>query len=133
MVGSYRMKLAQPLICRTGERFIYLCCSACQWKGGAAVVLNAWPRRDWLSDWFMARRPAHDVVINVVANVQLIQLLGQRLWARMFGAALGFARRTCIRVHIHAATEFPVSASWVTLELLIELNHRSARATNYNV
>jgi hypothetical protein len=81
----------------------------------------------------MARRPANDVVISLVANMQLIQLLGQRLWARMFGAALGFVRRTCIRVHIHVATEFPVSASWVTLGLLIELNHRSARPINHNV
>jgi hypothetical protein len=81
----------------------------------------------------MACRQAHDVVISLVANVQLIRLLGQRLWAPMFGAALGFVRRTCIRVHIHVATEFPVSASWLTPGLLIELNHRSARATNHSV
>jgi hypothetical protein len=51
----------------------------------------------------------------------------------MFGAALGFVRRTCIRVHIQVSTKFPVSASWVTLGILIELNHHSARAINHSV
>jgi hypothetical protein len=81
----------------------------------------------------MARHQANDDVMGLAANVQLIRLLAQRLWVRMFGAALGFVWRTCIRVHIHVPTEFPVSASWVTLGLLIELKHRSARATNHSV
>jgi hypothetical protein len=55
------------------------------------MVLNAW-QRDWLSNGFMARRLANDVVMSLVARVQLIRLLAQRLWARMFGAALGFVR-----------------------------------------
>jgi hypothetical protein len=57
------------------------------------MVLNT-RQRDWLFNWFMARRQAHDVVINLVAKVQLIRLPAQRLWSRMFGAALGFVRRT---------------------------------------
>jgi hypothetical protein len=47
-----------------------------QWKGEAAVVLSTWWRRDSLSDGFMARRQVNNVVISLVANVQLIRLLG---------------------------------------------------------